>query len=40
VTLDGVLTMILSTIGYLAYGQGTRDIVIMNLSYGFISNSV
>lgn len=40
VTLDGFLTMILSVIGYIAYGNKTRDIVIMNLSYGIISNIV
>ncbi|CDW79405.1 UNKNOWN [Stylonychia lemnae] len=40
VSLDGILTMILSSIGYLSYGQGTRDIVIMNLRYGIVSNLV
>lgn len=40
VFLDGFLTMILSSISYIAYGVNVRDIVIMNLSYGIISNLI
>ena len=40
VFLDGLFTMILSTLSYQAYGSNTRDIVIMNLSYGLLSNVV
>jgi hypothetical protein len=40
VTLDGILSLCVSTIGYLAYGSFIREIVIMNLSYGIASNLV
>lgn len=39
-TLDGILTIALSIIGSLAYGNYTREIVLMNLSYGRLSNVV
>ena len=37
VTLDGVLTLLVSTVGYLAYGSSIKEIVIMNLSPGIVS---
>lgn len=39
-TLDGILTILVSVIGYLAYGPALREIVLLNLSYGIISNIV
>ena len=37
---DGTLMMLVSIIGYLAYGNSTSEIVLMNLSYGVLSNIV
>lgn len=39
-TVDGLLTIMVSVISYLAYGPFTREIVLMNLSYGIMSNIV
>eukprot|EP00347_Sterkiella_histriomuscorum_P016160 403354253 len=40
VFVDGFFTMILSCVAYIAYGNNTREIVIMNMSYGLISNVI
>ena len=39
-TLDGIMTMLVSVIGFLAYGIHTQEIVLMNLSYGLFSSFV
>ena len=36
----GALNIIISVTAYSAYGEFTRSIVLMNLSYGLVSNSV
>lgn len=39
-SLDGALSILLSFVGYLAYREKVRDIVLMNLSYGIVANVV
>jgi hypothetical protein len=39
-TLDGIMTILVSVIGFVAYGAMTQEIVLMNLSYGLFSSFV
>jgi hypothetical protein len=39
-TLDGFLGIIISILGYYAYGNNIREIIILNMSYGVISNLI
>ena len=39
-SLVGLLTILIAVIGSVAYASNTREIVLMNLSYGILSNVI